>query len=206
MVDPTLRWCTIRSRLHCCFTEEKAKQLRMKTVEMSNFHDVMYHSAIASRLASDIENLKGEQLVNKDVKFAKLDDEDVVQGLQRCCNSSKIPFEKVGKQSKIRGQLCLVLFCFSIEDLRSTTKGSSKGKSVHTRVRTEVRHEVHVRTEVSRAHSKEEMILDLQLRLNSVEEKLKPGPSDVDHHDKTDNLSKNAPDCGLDQQSMRGVS
>ncbi|GKC67694.1 hypothetical protein Tco_1100292 [Tanacetum coccineum] len=37
-----------------CFTEEKAKQLRMKTVEMSNFHDVMYHSAIASRLASDV--------------------------------------------------------------------------------------------------------------------------------------------------------
>nr|GEX51035.1 uncharacterized protein [Tanacetum cinerariifolium] len=110
-----------------CFTEEKAKQLRMKTVEMSNFHDVMYHSAIASRLASDpfifdidsrtleygredfclimgfrfskvnldpdeedhsefrmrvfpkIENLMGEhllELVNKDVKFAKLDDED----------------------------------------------------------------------------------------------------------------------------------
>ncbi|PWA57606.1 hypothetical protein CTI12_AA405630 [Artemisia annua] len=37
-----------------CFTEEKAKQLRMKTVEMSNFHDIMYHSAIASRLASDV--------------------------------------------------------------------------------------------------------------------------------------------------------
>ncbi|KAJ0816647.1 hypothetical protein HanPI659440_Chr00c11g0722951 [Helianthus annuus] len=35
------------------FTEEKAKQLRMKTVE-TNFHDVMYHSAIASRLASDV--------------------------------------------------------------------------------------------------------------------------------------------------------
>ncbi|KAL4583961.1 hypothetical protein LXL04_008549 [Taraxacum kok-saghyz] len=36
-----------------CFTEEKAKQLRMKTSEMANFHDIMYHSAIASRLASD---------------------------------------------------------------------------------------------------------------------------------------------------------
>ncbi|GJR60132.1 RNA-directed DNA polymerase [Tanacetum coccineum] len=120
----------------------------------------------------------------------------------------------------------------SIPVLRSATKGSSKGKSVHTHVRTEVRHEVPVRTEVSRVHSKEEvhvpavetkdiqerdellktvkeqkqMILDLQLRLNSVEEKLKPGPSDVDHLDKTDNLSKNARDCGLDQQSMGGVS
>nr|GFA89715.1 phospholipase-like protein [Tanacetum cinerariifolium] len=114
--------------------------------------------------------------------------------------------------------------------LRSATKGSSKGKSVHTCVRTEVRHEVHVRIEVSRVHLKEDvhvpavenkdiqerdeilktvkeqkqMILDMQFRLNSVEEKLKPGPSDADHLDMTGNLSKNAPDCGLDQQSMRG--
>ncbi|XVF74683.1 hypothetical protein PTKIN_Ptkin13bG0131400 [Pterospermum kingtungense] len=37
-----------------CFTEEKAKQLRRKTMETASFHDMMYHSAIASRLASDI--------------------------------------------------------------------------------------------------------------------------------------------------------
>ncbi|EOA31743.1 hypothetical protein CARUB_v10014959mg [Capsella rubella] len=37
-----------------CLTEEKAKQLRRKTAEASTFHDVMYHSAIASRLASDV--------------------------------------------------------------------------------------------------------------------------------------------------------
>ncbi|XP_010542264.1 PREDICTED: uncharacterized protein LOC104815539 [Tarenaya hassleriana] len=37
-----------------CFTEEKAKQLRRKIAEGSAFHDVMYHSAIASRLASDL--------------------------------------------------------------------------------------------------------------------------------------------------------
>lgn len=37
-----------------CFTEEKAKQLRRKTAESSSFHDVMYHSALASRLASDM--------------------------------------------------------------------------------------------------------------------------------------------------------
>ncbi|KAF8406980.1 hypothetical protein HHK36_006101 [Tetracentron sinense] len=36
------------------FTEEKAKQLRMKTMETTTFHDIMYHSAIASRLASDL--------------------------------------------------------------------------------------------------------------------------------------------------------
>ncbi|KAL2338121.1 hypothetical protein Fmac_012567 [Flemingia macrophylla] len=36
-----------------CFTEEKAKALRKKTMETSTFHDIMYHSAIASRLASE---------------------------------------------------------------------------------------------------------------------------------------------------------
>ncbi|XP_058226789.1 uncharacterized protein LOC131335454 [Rhododendron vialii] len=35
-----------------CFTEEKARELRRKTAEITTFHDVMYHSAIASRLAS----------------------------------------------------------------------------------------------------------------------------------------------------------
>ncbi|GMI97685.1 hypothetical protein HRI_003437800 [Hibiscus trionum] len=38
------------------FTEDKARQLRMMTSNTSSFHDVMYHSAIASRLASDFEN------------------------------------------------------------------------------------------------------------------------------------------------------
>ncbi|XP_077225728.1 uncharacterized protein LOC143858916 [Tasmannia lanceolata] len=38
------------------FTDEKAKQLRMKTAETANFHDIMYHSAIASRLASDLSD------------------------------------------------------------------------------------------------------------------------------------------------------
>ncbi|CAI0389565.1 unnamed protein product [Linum tenue] len=38
-----------------CFTAEKAKQLRMMTSGASSHHDVMYHSAIASRLASDFK-------------------------------------------------------------------------------------------------------------------------------------------------------
>lgn len=42
------------------FTEEKAKELRKKTMETSTFHDVMYHSAIASRLASDVSG--GQEL------------------------------------------------------------------------------------------------------------------------------------------------
>ncbi|KAE8797156.1 hypothetical protein D1007_27709 [Hordeum vulgare] len=33
-------------------TEEKARQLRLWMMETESFHDVMYHSAIASRLAS----------------------------------------------------------------------------------------------------------------------------------------------------------
>ncbi|KAK2974355.1 hypothetical protein RJ640_021211 [Escallonia rubra] len=37
-----------------CFTEEKARQLRMKTLDTTTFHDIMYHSAIAARLASDV--------------------------------------------------------------------------------------------------------------------------------------------------------
>ncbi|XP_047061203.1 uncharacterized protein LOC124668041 [Lolium rigidum] len=32
-------------------TEEKARQLRARMAEMDSFHDAMYHSAIASRLA-----------------------------------------------------------------------------------------------------------------------------------------------------------
>ncbi|KAK4252864.1 hypothetical protein QN277_011005 [Acacia crassicarpa] len=43
-----------------CFTEEKAKQLRMKTLETTTFHDIMYHSAIASRLASDVPKRFGK--------------------------------------------------------------------------------------------------------------------------------------------------
>lgn len=43
-----------RPRFAGCFTEEKAKQLRMMTSE--SFHDTMYHSAIASRLASDFKS------------------------------------------------------------------------------------------------------------------------------------------------------
>ena len=44
-----------------CFTEEKAKQLRRKTLESSTFHDVMYHSAIASRLATDLSDKKEDE-------------------------------------------------------------------------------------------------------------------------------------------------
>ncbi|KAK9269727.1 hypothetical protein L1049_001505 [Liquidambar formosana] len=39
-----------------CLTAEKAKMLRMMTMETASFHDAMYHSAIASRLASDFSN------------------------------------------------------------------------------------------------------------------------------------------------------
>ncbi|KAI3754279.1 hypothetical protein L1987_54059 [Smallanthus sonchifolius] len=38
------------------FTEEKARKLRMLTTETASFHDAMYHSAIASRFASDFSD------------------------------------------------------------------------------------------------------------------------------------------------------
>ncbi|URE47979.1 hypothetical protein MUK42_21674 [Musa troglodytarum] len=41
-------------RRFAAFTEEKARELRMRTMDTEAFHDVMYHSAIASRLASDL--------------------------------------------------------------------------------------------------------------------------------------------------------
>ncbi|GJX72257.1 phospholipase-like protein [Tanacetum coccineum] len=191
------------------------------------------------------------ELVNKDVKFAKLDDEDAIhvclllaldfvfmgnelrhvvskpivnlvdvfykwgafpwgeymwsffhkRDYNVAVSRRTFHLEKLASNPKYEANYVLYGFVFqlkvthSIPVLRSATKGSSKGKSFHTRVWTEVRHEVHVRTEVSRVHSKEEL-----------RKKLKPGPSDVDHLDKTGNLSKNAPDCGLDQQSMGGVS
>ncbi|KAE9601841.1 hypothetical protein Lalb_Chr13g0302101 [Lupinus albus] len=43
-----------RPRFAGGFTEEKARQLRMMSTE--SFHDTMYHSAIASRLASDFKS------------------------------------------------------------------------------------------------------------------------------------------------------
>ncbi|KAG7992530.1 hypothetical protein I3843_02G132200 [Carya illinoinensis] len=55
--DPESETGRLRSRFALgCFTEEKARRLRRKTVESSAFHDVMYHSSIASRLASDISD------------------------------------------------------------------------------------------------------------------------------------------------------
>ncbi|KAK7388743.1 hypothetical protein VNO78_23570 [Psophocarpus tetragonolobus] len=44
-----------RPRFAGGFTEEKARQLRMMTVGTESFHDTMYHSAIASRMASDFK-------------------------------------------------------------------------------------------------------------------------------------------------------
>ncbi|XP_048133929.1 uncharacterized protein LOC115754920 [Rhodamnia argentea] len=38
------------------FTEEKARLLRLMTSDAASLHDTMYHSAIASRLASDFGN------------------------------------------------------------------------------------------------------------------------------------------------------
>ncbi|MED6138451.1 hypothetical protein PIB30_074315 [Stylosanthes scabra] len=44
-----------RPRFAGGFTEEKARQLRILTTGTETYHDTMYHSAIASRLASDFK-------------------------------------------------------------------------------------------------------------------------------------------------------
>ncbi|KAG0484587.1 hypothetical protein HPP92_008666 [Vanilla planifolia] len=41
------------------FTEEKARELRMRMMETESFHDAMYHSAIAARLASNVRRRSG---------------------------------------------------------------------------------------------------------------------------------------------------
>ncbi|OAY77581.1 uncharacterized protein LOC109716354 [Ananas comosus] len=48
-----------RTRRYAAFTEEKARELRMRMMEMESFHDPMYHSAIASRLATDLPRRSG---------------------------------------------------------------------------------------------------------------------------------------------------
>ncbi|XP_028753855.1 uncharacterized protein LOC114713391 [Neltuma alba] len=44
-----------KPRFAGCLTEDKARRLRLMTMETETFHDTMYHSAIASRLASDFK-------------------------------------------------------------------------------------------------------------------------------------------------------
>ncbi|XP_057421710.1 uncharacterized protein LOC130715610 [Lotus japonicus] len=52
--DPALK-AAARPRFAGALTEEKARQLRMMTTGTETFHDTMYHSAIASRLASEFK-------------------------------------------------------------------------------------------------------------------------------------------------------
>ncbi|XP_020572635.1 uncharacterized protein LOC110019343 [Phalaenopsis equestris] len=56
VVAPDLAMDNRRSSPRICawFTEEKAREMRMRLSETETFHDAMYHSAIASRLASDL--------------------------------------------------------------------------------------------------------------------------------------------------------
>ncbi|GJT31674.1 hypothetical protein Tco_0922093 [Tanacetum coccineum] len=160
------------------------------------------HSEFRMRVFPNIENLKGEhllELVNKDVKFTNLDDEGVDYNV--AVSRRTFHLEKLASNPKYEANYVLYGFVFplkiwsletfsnsilwwrkdenviprgvacsnrssldyfkkvthSIPVLRSATQGSSKGKSFHTRVWTKVRHEVHVRTEVSRIHSKEDV-------------------------------------------------
>nr|GEW32971.1 phospholipase-like protein [Tanacetum cinerariifolium] len=204
------------------------------------------HSEIRMRVFPKIENLNGEyllELVNKDVKFAKLDDEDVVRVclllaldfvfmghelrhvVSKPIETDTIKTGQIGAKMDKTGQKReaffysenstvnkLILSAIEMNELwwrssldyfkkvtqcipvlRSATKGSSKGKSFHICVRIEVRHEVHVRTEVSRIHSKEESMGGVNQCMN-VDEPYKNDVLDNFHVD------------GLDYKSVEGVS
>nr|GEU54909.1 phospholipase-like protein [Tanacetum cinerariifolium] len=157
--------------------------------------DEKNHYEFRMRVFPKIENLKGEhllELVNKDVKYAKLDDEDVV----RVCLLLASDFVFMGHElrhvvskpiifySKNSTVNKLILSAIEMNEFRWRSSLDYFKKVTHS-------------IPVLRSATKDS---------SKVEEKLKPGPSDVDHLDKTDNLSKNAHDCGLDQQSMGGVS
>nr|GEU52388.1 ulp1 protease family, C-terminal catalytic domain-containing protein [Tanacetum cinerariifolium] len=203
------------------------------------------HSEFRKRVFPGVPNLKGEhllKLINKYVKFNKLDDKDEENSSFNKLTPSAIEMNELWWRSSLD---YFKKVTPSITVIRSATKGIINSKSVHTRVRAEVRHKVRVRTEVSRVADKEEVhvravnkedvrtqamdeedireraellktikeqeqvIIDLQRRLLSVEEitkQLKPGPSNIDHLDQTGNRFENVPVCGLDQQFMEGVS
>ena len=50
--EPLPRGPPSSARRFGVLTEDKARRLRMQMMETESFHDAMYHSAIASRLAS----------------------------------------------------------------------------------------------------------------------------------------------------------
>ena len=50
--EPLPRGPPSSARRFGVLTEDKARRLRMQMMEAESFHDAMYHSAIASRLAS----------------------------------------------------------------------------------------------------------------------------------------------------------
>nr|GEU65789.1 phospholipase-like protein [Tanacetum cinerariifolium] len=116
------------------------------------------HSEFRKRVFPKIGNLKGEHLlalVNKDVKFNKLDDEDDVRNSTfNKLTPSAIEMNELWWRSNLD---FFKRVTPSIPVLISATRGSSNSTSVHTCVRTKVRHEVHVRTEVSRVVDKEDV-------------------------------------------------
>ncbi|KAL0923868.1 hypothetical protein M5K25_004649 [Dendrobium thyrsiflorum] len=57
--DPAMESRKSSARIFTGFTEEKAREMRMRMLEIESFHDAMYHSSIASRLASDVRRRSG---------------------------------------------------------------------------------------------------------------------------------------------------
>nr|GEV18483.1 phospholipase-like protein [Tanacetum cinerariifolium] len=168
------------------------------------------HSEFYKRVFPKIDNLKGEHLlapVNKDVKLNKLDDEDAIH----VCFLLALDFIFMGhelRHTEVHHEVHVHTKLSRVVDKEEVHVLAVDKEYVHTQSVDEEDKKKRVVLEKT-VKAQEQMIVDLQRRLLSLEEitkQLKTGPSDVDHHDKTDNRSENVLVGGFDHQSMEGVS
>nr|GEV27010.1 hypothetical protein [Tanacetum cinerariifolium] len=189
------------------------------------------HSKFRKRVFPKIGNLKGEHLltlVNKDVKFNKLDD----GMLYVFVNHRKYHFEKLASNPKYEANyvLCGFVFSFKIWALETFSNSIHWWRKDTNVFRVVDKEEVHVRALdkedvrtravdeedtqervvlAKTVKAQEQMIVDLHRRLFSLEEitkQLKTGLSDVDHLDKSDNRSENVPVGGLTTSPWKGLA
>ncbi|GJS57698.1 RNA-directed DNA polymerase, eukaryota, reverse transcriptase zinc-binding domain protein [Tanacetum coccineum] len=158
------------------------------------------HSEFCKRVFPKIDNLKGEhllKLLNEDVKFNQLDDEDVV----RVCLLLALDYVFMGHD--LRHMWALETFSNSIHWWRKDENVIPCGVAWSNGLKFEKSFVL-----AQTVKDQQQMIVDLQRRLLSVEQvtkKLRTGPSDVDHLDKNGNQYDNVPVGGLDHQSMNGT-
>nr|GEU54331.1 phospholipase-like protein [Tanacetum cinerariifolium] len=180
------------------------------------------HYEFRMRVFPKIENLKGEhllELVNKDVKFAKLDDEDDV----RICLLLALDFLFMGHELRHVVSKPIVNLLDDFYKWDAFPWGEYMWSFFHKRDYNVAvtRQKFHLEKLASNPKYEANYVLygfvfPLKVTysipdLRSATKGSSKGKifhtrvrTEVRHE--TDNLSKNAPDCGLDQQSMGGIS